>query len=110
VKWELEIAPPISCPQAIGAFSYMRADPGNLDRALPANRGGARPAGAATYEGIVVFGQGYSQPRPRLNPRAQLTWTICLSSRPRVNAQVTRVAMGFRSLRRQGSFAVTGGM
>jgi hypothetical protein len=29
---------------------------------------------------------------------------------PRVNAQVTRVAMGFRLLHRRGSFAGTGGM
>ena len=35
VKWEPEIAPLISCPQAIGAFSYVRADPGNRDGALP---------------------------------------------------------------------------
>jgi hypothetical protein len=55
-EWEPGVALPISCLQAIGAFSYVRADPSNRGGALPPIEA-ALARGAGTYESIIIFGQ-----------------------------------------------------
>ena len=109
-KWEPGIAPPISCLQAIGAFSYVRVDPSNRDGALPPIEAALDRRGRHVREHYHFW--------PKSTPNRDLAYIFepnllgrfAYKLGPRVNAQVTRVAMGFRSPRRQGSFALTGGM